>query len=302
MAGIFKPSSKKGRKKLIIAGIIVISVIVAFGILMLIFGSRSASEPGVEALSPIQRFFSTVSTSVGDFFSGMFSGNRLNAENEEYQKRIAELELELAQLEDLRNENDRLEELLGFAEGNPGPDYIFAKVVSRNPDNWYDVLVIDRGTRHGVYKNMSVINHEGVIGMVIEAGNDWAKIATIGDMRCSVPVVVERSGDNGIANGISSTSINAGKCEVSKLPFEADILPGDDIVTSGLGGVFPKGLKIGKVLEVTKISDNMQKTAVVVPAADLTKVDYVLVIKSYDAGSDIDPDSGDPDVAPPLAE
>ena len=302
MAGIFKPSSKKGRKKTIITSIIIVAVIVVFGVMMLAFGSRSVSDPGSEALSPIQRFFSSISTAVGDFFGGMFSGNRINAENEEYQKQIAALELELAQLEELREENERLGELLGFAQEHPGPEYISAKVVSRNPDNWYDVLVIDRGTRHGVYKNMSVINHEGVVGMVIEAGNDWAKIATVGDMRCSVPVAVERSGENGIVKGIASTSVNAGKCEVSKLPFEADILPGDDIVTSGLGGVFPKGLTIGKVLEVTKLNGNTQKTAVVVPAVDLTKVDYVLVIKSFDETPEADTDQSVPEVTPPLAE
>ena len=86
------------------------------------------------------------------------------------------------------------------------------------------------------------------------------------------------------------------------MPFEADILPGDDIITSGLGGVFPKGLKIGKVLEVTKLNDNMQKTAVVVPAADLTKVDYVLVIKSFDEVPEVDTEGGEPEVTPPLAE
>lgn len=282
MSIIFK-TPNKNKKKRVLSILTIAAALIVLGVVLIIFGARDVNSPLNGAVNSVQGFLANISTGVGNFFKGVFSADDVVEKNAELESKLAEMELLRTYIQDLENENDRLEELLGYVEKNSDITCLAAKVIARNPDHWYSVLTVNRGTRHGVYKDMCVLTQDGLVGVVSAVGNNWAEIVTIADSRCSVPALIERNNNNGIICGVSDSSIYTGKCELSKLPYEVDILPGDEIVTSGVGGVYPKGLNIGKVLEVSKVQNGLQKTAIVVPAVELEKLNYVLIVKNFNA-------------------
>ncbi len=200
----------------------------------------------------------------------------LSEENELLRLKAEQADSLRHSLEELQDENARLRALLGFAEAVPY-DYVPAKVIGRNPDNWFSTIIVNRGSAHGVTKDDAVVTSQGLVGRVSSVSRHSATVMLVLDPDSGIGSVVQRSRDAGVVLG------SPGDWRLLHLRMffrEADITPGDMIVTSGLSHVYPKGLIIGIVDSVGAENGGLVTMAKVSPAVDFDRLEEVLVMKT----------------------
>jgi rod shape-determining protein MreC len=127
---------------------------------------------------------------------------------------------------------------------------------------------------------MAVINEDGLIGRVYEAGMDYAKIIAVIDPRSSTACLIQRTRDNGVMKGQIAANAQDSSCKMYYVPSVNDIVPGDEVITSGLDGLYPKGLVVGTVREVSRQSDTSDQYVVITPAVDFQRIEEVLVLQT----------------------
>jgi rod shape-determining protein MreC len=265
----------KIRNKLFIS-VVIISVLL---IVLIAFTSQGRTRPTtVEGLfggviTPVQRVF----YSSGEFFKNTFKNlydlKNLKTENETLKTELEQLQEQNRQLIQMALENNRLRNLLEFKEANAQFKYIGASVTGRDPGNWYDVYTINKGSKDGIAVNDAVIAGRGyLVGKIIEVGDNYSKLMAIIDERSSVSIIVNRTRDMGIVSGSSDADV------IAIMELEADIVKGDDIITSEYS-TLPKGLYIGKVKSVEKQERKLQKVVAIEPSVDFKRLEEVFVIK-----------------------
>lgn len=203
----------------------------------------------------------------------------LKAENEALLSKVAELENENRALESLKAENERLLSLLDLKTSMTQFEMVGCRVIAKDAGNWFHSFTIDKGSLSGIAENQVVITSRGVVGRIVEVGTNWAKVVSIIDNTSSVGCIVARTGDIAVIDGDLELQKD-GYCKMSYLSKGTDITVGDLIETSGLGGIYPKGLLIGKVREIRPDTLSMSEYAVVEPAVDFEKISEVMVIKN----------------------
>jgi rod shape-determining protein MreC len=214
-----------------------------------------------------------------DFAVGIAGRGRIMEKNRELELEVETLRERLAELEDIKRRNERLRELLEFREQS-GFEKIFsesigAEVIGRNPLNWYHTLVIDRGRRDGVEAGMVVVGLGGVVGRIVEIGDSASRVMLILDKESRVSAVIERTGEHGIVAGRGD-----GVLEIIYLSDKSEIKSGDVVRTSGLGGIFPKGLTIGAVSKLLEQDYGLTLAAEVQPGADFSRLENVLILRN----------------------
>lgn len=193
-------------------------------------------------------------------------------QNEALKKEVAFLRYKLKASQDLYQENNRLKKLLAFKQGTPFK-VIAARVIGRSPDSWSSSAIIDKGSSHGIKKSMTVITFAGLAGRVVETTPSTSKVLLVNDPNIAVSAVVKRSREEGLVSGTLGSTLS-----MKYLAKDSDIQPSDEVVTSGLTGTYPKGLEIGKVVEVGVEFSGLSRYAVIKPAVDLYSLEEVLVI------------------------
>lgn len=227
----------------------------------------------------VQGVFSGITSSIGNFFRNIFTTSDVERENMELRAQLAEMQQNVQRMQELEAENERLKGLLSYAQSNPSYEYLTASVVTKEPGYFFDVFVINAGHNDGVQKDDAVITADGLVGRVTETGGTWSRVMSIIDSRSSVSGTVERTRDNGVVNGSAQSTGTDGNCIMSFLPLEAELVPGDRVVSNGLGGVFPSGFVIGQVVEVSQQSSSTGKSVVIKPAVDFLHIEEVMVVK-----------------------
>lgn len=223
--------------------------------------------------NPIQKVFYKTGEGISNFFSSISEIGTLRSTNEKLQKEVEKLRKENIQLQELMNENKRLKEALNFKTENVELDLKLATITGKNPGNWFNTFTIDKGKNNGIRPGMAVLDEKGnMVGQVTEVGDNWAKALSIIDRDSSVSAVDVRTRDNGVVRGDSN-----GGLVMIYLPLDAELIEGDVITTSGMSR-FPKGLIIGKVSKVTRDPGSLLKQAVIKPAADFERLEYVFVV------------------------
>jgi len=263
--------------------IIVISIVLV--VLMFYTSNNRGSITALEGfvgqiVAPFQRGVYTISSTVYNFFSEIDERRNMRSNYEELKEKVAHLEKELIRLEELEKENKRLKELLRFSDQNEEFVVTGARVIAKNPGNWFNLITIDKGKKDGIAVNMAVVTEKGLVGRVVEVAESWSKVRTIVDGQSSVSAIIQRNRDNGIVKGNNSLVIEDGMCRMIYLPEDSSVVEGDKVITSGLGDIFPKGIYIGEVKEVIKEERNLYKTAIVKPGADFERLEEVLVVVS----------------------
>jgi rod shape-determining protein MreC len=196
-------------------------------------------------------------------------------QNKMLRNEVEQLRAQNVKANEYAAENVRLRELLGYKNSATQFDLVVARVIGRESATWTRMIVIDRGTQDGVDKNMAVVTARGLVGVVTEAGPVSAKVEMILDARTSVGALVQRSRVAGIIEGSPD---NVRQPRLINIPRNEDVQDGDVIVTSGFGGVYPKGLMIGTVESVHNDAGGLLKYAVVEPAVDFQRLEDVAVI------------------------
>jgi len=193
-----------------------------------------------------------------------------------YSKLKEEVEILRSRLvgqEEILRENNRYRALLDFKKGLVFSS-VAANVVGRDPSSWNDVIIIDRGQKSGIKPGMPVVTSLGVVGRVSEIGSSSSKIVLLSDPSFNVSAIIQRTRESGLISGTLE-----GTCRMRYLPYETDIDIGDKIITSKSSSYFPEGLLIGSVIEVYESQSSPTVECIVEPAAPLSQLEEVLVIK-----------------------
>ena len=201
---------------------------------------------------------------------------------------IARLKEQLTQLREQVIISEHLTQLLDFQQAGP-IQTVAARVIGRNATNWYRTLIVDKGGREGIKANMGVITHAGVVGRVVKIHPSTAIVLLLTDPNVAVPAMIQGSREEGIVHGTAQ-----GYIRMKYLPPLSPVQIGENVVTSGLTGAFPRGLQIGQIERLPKAHSDLFQSAEVQPAVEFHKLEGVLIITS--PGSL--PPSGAPDEEP----
>ncbi len=264
---------------LLLVAAALLAAVLALGSQILGFNPLSTA---LEALAtPFRAVSSTVAGWTQAQYDKTFRYEELAAENEALRQRVAELERDAIAGQDAARENQRLKDLLGLAQARPELQYRSASVVRRRSSNWSSDLTIDQGTLAGVAADDCVIDQYGhLIGVVTEAGLNSSLVTTILDPDLKLGGRIARTDEDAILEGDFTLMLD-GLLRLSYLPEEARLVTGDQVTTSGLGGVYPPGLAVGSVRTLCVEADGVSRYAQVQPAADIGGVQYVYVIVDY---------------------
>lgn len=239
----------------------------------------TALENGVQgAVTPVQKPVNAVASWFYNLTHYFGDVDALKTENESLRDENAQLEKQLRDLDRLEEENRRLVEMLDLKDTHTEFTLTAARVIAKDPSNWYSTFTIDKGTADGLQIKQPVITaQENLVGQITRIGSNWAEVTTVLDPANAVGSAVQRSRDIGIVEG-DGTLRYSGQCKMAYLSRDTDIEEGDYIETSGLGGVYPKGILIGQVEEIGEDSATMSKYATIQPFADFGKITEVFVI------------------------
>ena len=270
---------QRRRTLLSILAVLLVAAIVYF--LVLRNSSEiSIAENGIGSLfSRVQSVFTGATNGVRRFAQRWHNYDVLEADYEALSLENQRLTLQLNSAAEAVQENERLQNLLDAKSRYEALDPIYAKVIARDPGQWFQTFSINRGTSHGVTTGMAVVNGDGLIGRVYEAGMNYAKVICIIDARSAVACMVQSTRDNGIMRGEIADSDEHAACYVYYLPSLNNIVPGDAVITSGTDSLFPKGLHIGTVSAVSMDAGSDGSYAVVTPSVDFRHLEEVFVLR-----------------------
>lgn len=229
----------------------------------------------VDASLPIQRALTESTQNVALFFQGISRYPLVETENQELRAEIARLEMEARRDRSYYYENIRLRRLLDLRESLEY-DLVAAEVVARSVKSWEDILVIDRGAQHGITVNDGVMTYNGLVGRVFSVSDSTARVRLLNDRLAAVAAMTERTRFPGVVEGIGDGS---GLLQLTYLPYEATVEVNQTVITSGLGGTIPRGIRIGYISAIQYSEDGLVKRAIVTPHEDLNRIEKVLVIR-----------------------
>ena len=263
--------------------VLVIALVILGGLAAFTAGNRAAVtwvEDAVNTVAqPIQRFSVRASNSIIDFFERVFKTSDADRENEQLKVRIAQYEIMENELDNLRQENERLKELLNYADTVEDYERVTAPVIGRSQGIWFNQFTVGAGRNQGVEEDMAVINGTGLVGRVTSVSANTCKVTAIIDSTSDVSVIVERTRDYGFVRGLLEAGGGDDTMELYFLPMGNDLVPGDVLVTSGADGVFPRGLSVGSVLEVSRSSEDAEdRDALVSPTVDFLRLEEVVIL------------------------
>ena len=263
---------------------IIATVLVA--VIIGVFGKINREVSFIESIggnivSPVQGAVSET----GGFFSdiGTYFGSvkALYAENERLKNENTNLQKQISDMKGLNDENEELRRMIKLAESETRIDMVAASVVAKDPTNWFSTFTINKGADDGIEINQPIVNsNRELVGQVSRVGGNWAEVITILDPQSSVGALIKRSKEIGIIEGSSDLRYD-GRCRLGYIARDTDVKQGDFVETSGLGGIFPKGLVIGVITEVYDENATMSKAAIVEPVTDIAKLNEVFVIMDY---------------------
>jgi rod shape-determining protein MreC len=230
------------------------------------------------AVSPLQAGIDRLTGGAGDVWQGYINLVGIRGEADSLRERVRTLEGELTRLAEVEAANRRLRELLQFRE-IVGAPLVAARVIGWGASAWDRTITLDKGSRDGVVGGSAVLVPEGVVGHVVRASASAANVLLISDRNSGVDAVVQRSRVRGILQGRQDG------CEVKYVKRGADVQEGDRVVTSGLDGVFPKGVLLGDVVRVRAQKKSLFQTIVVDPRVAFDRLEEVLVRTRVDEGT-----------------
>ena len=208
-----------------------------------------------------------------EFFTDI---NNLKAENEELKEKNSKLEQELRELEIIKAENSTLKEYMKMAEKYSEYNTVPAYIISRDISNFTSNFIINVGSKDGIGTNMTVIAEAGLVGHVVSVTENTAKVQTIIDTASAVSATISTSRDGILLRGQLDSDQTL---KATYIPAEASLVQGDNVETSGMGGIYEKGIHIGTIKEIVNTKNITNRYALISTEVDFKKIETVLVIK-----------------------
>lgn len=262
--------------------LLVLMTFLCISAILLTFTQVVSVSPLREAASRVIVPFQNGINQIGTWMSGKLEGfqnvEELAAQNKELEQRVAELTEENTRLAQNQEELARLQELYQLDQSYSEYDKVAAQVISKDPGNWYDTFVINKGSADGIEKDMNVIANGGLVGLVVEVETNCATVRSIIDDSSSVSAMTASTSDTCIVSG-DLRLMDEGKLAFSQMSTENAVAVGEQIVTSNISDKYLRGILIGYVSEVTEDSNHLTNTGYITPAVDFKHIQEVLVIK-----------------------
>ncbi len=256
---------------------LIIAVVVG---LAAIFASQLAGGSLVEATSVVTAPAQTAVDAPFGFLDGLFGGfgdtAQLKQENAALRAEVESLRQQTALLPELEHENQVLREQANYRQSHPNQKTLSARIIGRDPNPLLDAVIIDQGTSAGVADGMVVVTPAGLVGRVDRAGPSSSKVLLLTDTASAVNSVVEPSRARGVAEGDESAAL-----QLQFVDQDEAVQVGNQVITSGLGGMYPPGLLVGTVATDRKTDADLVQQVTVTPAVDFANLESVLVITSF---------------------
>lgn len=263
------------------AAILVVAVLTVFLLAGTVAKGRSQfvfiEQAVVTLLMPVEYVLAKVSYTIRQ--TGAFTGQMLTVfrDNQTLKTEIAELRQNSINVAEILAENERLRLMLEYKKATTQFDFVTAQVIARDPGTWTSIIMINRGVADGLVKDMPVVTAQGLVGSIVNVYSNAAKVQLILDPRTAVGALVQRP-ESRVAGIVEGSSSNSPSPHMVNIARDADIIKGDKIITSGFGGIYPKGLLVGEVLDIVNDEGGLLKYAVLKPAVDFDRLEEVLII------------------------
>ncbi|MGE3609985.1 MAG: rod shape-determining protein MreC [Bacteriovoracaceae bacterium] len=268
---------------------IVNNIIVAFLAIYGISQKRfNLEEPSLfhqivsEVLSPVQEGLASSKKNLSSLWDNYLLIVNTSKENSILKKQISRLESDLMSMEEMRKENLRLKKLLSYSD-EMTHQKIMAQVVGWDSANEFKVIRLNKGTKHGIKVMSPVITDHGLVGYVYRATDHYSDVLTILDQNNRVDVLIERTRTHGIVEGVYNF-----KCALKYVMRNESVEVGDKLLTAGVGGIYPKGVKVGMITDISKENFGMTLSIEVVPTVEFDKLEEVIVLVPLEeAGAEV---------------
>ncbi len=232
-----------------------------------------------EVISPVQEGLANSKKSLSSLWENYLLIVNTSKENSVLKKEISRLESDIFTMEEVRKENLRLKRLLNYAE-EVGSQRVLAQVVGWDSANEFKVIRLNKGSNQGVKVMSPVITDNGLVGYVYRVFPHYADVLTILDQNNRVDVVVERTRTHGIVEGVFNF-----KCALKYVMRNEPVEVGDKLITAGVGGIYPKGIKVGMITDISKENFGMTLSIEIVPSVDFDKLEEVLILIPMEQGT-----------------
>lgn len=236
--------------------------------------------------SPAQVGATGVTESATDALSFLFELRNLRQRNAELEQVNSNLLVENFELREVQRENELMRQMLAFAQTRPGLDLrgaqIVARVIGQESNNFLGYIMLDLGERHGIEVGFPVVTDQGLVGRISEVTDSTSKVLLIGDASSAVNAIMQSSRLNGVIRGTPG-----GDLLMDYIPQGETFAVGEVVLTSGLGGRFPKGIPIGQVMEIRQRDIDVFQQAVVRPTVDFPRLELVMVVTNFDPLEDV---------------
>ncbi len=275
-----RPSRPKGIWIVVAAAVL---AVVTFVVSSLMGGSANPVSGVLGVITtPLRGAVSSFANWVENRYDYAFRYDALVEENELLKQRIAELEALNRDSADAMEENEVLRDILELDQKRKDFVWELAHVTARGATNWSSTVTLNKGSHHGISAGNCVVDRYGnLVGVVEEVSLNWCTVITVIDPELEMGALVARTNSAAILEG-DFTLMGQGKLKLSYLPETTLLLSGDEVLTSGMGGVYPSGLKVATIDELRTEPSGMGRYAVLSPAADLDELHQVFIITQFD--------------------
>jgi len=245
--------------------------------------NRSIIENGAgSTLNPLQSVVYNGTSKVKETLDFFLNFSEVKAQNKELVEKNEELENKLATYSDLKEENDRLRDVLKFTEQRNNYNYIACDIISNSGGSFLNGYVVNKGKNDNVQKGMIVIAAQGLVGQVTSVGSNWSIVQSLVNENIAVSVMVQSTRDaTGYIKGFTDNK-NTNLAKVYDLPMESEVKEGDVIMTSGVGMLYPKEIRVGEVIKVEEDKVRVMKSAIVKPYVDFNKLEELFIVSPKD--------------------
>lgn len=238
--------------------------------------SRRVKGAVRDGISPLQAVLRGGVRELREIFRYVRGIGDLALENRALSEEIVYLRGEMRMANELARDNQMLRDLLGFVQRFPNK-LISCEVIGRDSTGWWQTARLDKGSLAGVAEGRAVITPAGLIGRTVSVSDRTADVLLLSDPSCKVSVRLSRTGVFGVVEGLGAKPGEQPVCRMDYILQTADVQEGDEVVTSGLGGLFPKGLLVGRVVKVAMHEAGLYQTAWIDSAANLGELEYGFV-------------------------
>ena len=269
----------KSFKNKLAVTVVVLSVAFLGIIFLSLKGNSNFISSGVgSVISPLQKIIYKANDKLKGSLDFLINFSNVKQENQELREKNAELENKLVEYNRMKDENTQLRSMFDYSQDNQNYNYLGCNIAGYSGGNISNGYIIDKGTNDGLKKDMIIITSVGLVGKITKADTNFSIVQTIMNENIAVAAMVESTRQTtGILQG-GVNSKNEKLVTLSNIPMDSEIKEGDVILTSGLGGMYPKEIRIGEVISIDIDSVGLMKKALVRPYVDFDKLDGVFVV------------------------